>query len=161
MQFLTRAPVLWALFVLMIAGFFGFSLFNAAVGGTFLDFLSDPEAARAVVAGMTAEQRSAHFWVTALLDTAFPLSFGLFFAGMAMRFFGKWGKLAALPAFGALVFDLTENTIQALALSGAADVLDAKAWVTPGKLWLFYAAAIIALIAALIGLFRLLTKKRG
>lgn len=161
MQILTRAPVLWALLVLMILSGAGFQLFSPMVGGAYLDLVSEPGEVRALFDGLSPEQKTAHFWITVLNDTLFPLSFGLLFAGMALRFFGKWGRLAALPAFAVLIFDLTENTVQALALSGAADALDAKAWLTPGKFGLFWLAAAIALVAALIGLVRLVTRRRA
>jgi hypothetical protein len=161
MQFLTRAPVLWALFALMILAAAGFQIFGPAVGGAYLDLVSEPGEVRALFASLTPEQKTAHFWVTVIIDTIFPLSFGLLFAGMALRFFGKWGKLASLPAFAVLIFDLTENTVQALALSGVADGLDTKAWLTPVKFGLFWLAAGIAIVAALIGVFRLVTRRKG
>ncbi len=40
MSFLTRTPVLWALFVLQILIGMGFGVFREAVGGTYLDFIS-------------------------------------------------------------------------------------------------------------------------
>lgn len=161
MQFLTRAPVLWALFVMMILSGAGFQVFGPAVGGAYLDMVSEPAEVRALFEALTPEQRTAHFWVTVLNDTLFPLSFGLLFAGMALRFFGKWGKLASVPAFAVLIFDLTENTVQALALSGVADALDTKAWLTPVKFGLFWLAAGIAILAALIGIFRLVARRKG
>lgn len=161
MNLISRTPVLWALFVLTILCIPAFQYFAPMAGGQLLDMLSQPEEVRATLAAMTPEQRSVHFWVTVLLDTLFPLSFGLLFAGMGWRFFGKWGPLAALPGFAVLVVDLTENTIQALALSGTADALDAKAWVTPLKYGLFWFAALVALIAAGIAVYRLVAKKRG
>ena len=160
MSLIIRTPVLWALFVLMVVCVFAFRHFTPAVGGQFLDMLDQPEAIRATFAAMTPEQKSAHFWVTVLVDTAFPIAFGLLFAGLAWRFFGKYGPLAAIPGFAVLIVDLTENTIQALALSGAADALDAKAWVTPLKMGLFYLAAVIALVALGIAVFRMVTKKQ-
>ena len=161
MQFLTRAPVLWALFALMILAAAGFQIFGPAVGGAYLDLVSEPGEVRALFASLTPEQKTAHFWVTVIIDTVFPLSFGLLFAGMALRFFGKWGKLASVPAFAVLIFDLTENTVQALALSGVADALDTKAWLTPVTFGLFWLAAGIAIVAALIGVFRLVTRRKG
>lgn len=161
MQFLTRAPVLWTLFTLMILSGLGFQFFSPAVGGAYLDLVSEPAEVRALFEALSPEQKAAHFWVTVLNDTLFPLSFGLLFAGMALRFFGRWGKLAALPGFAVLIFDLTENTVQALALSGAADALDTKAWLTPLKFGLFWLAAAIAIVAALIGVFRLVTRRKG
>jgi len=160
MTFITRTPVLWALFVLMLLCIFAFQHFTPAVGGQFLDMLDEPLAIRETFGAMTPEQKSVHFWVTVLVDTAFPLSFGLLFAGLALRFFGEWGVPAAIPAFAVLIVDLTENTVQALALSGVADALDAKAWVTPLKMGLFYIAALIAVAALAIAVFRLVTQKK-
>ena len=161
MQFITRTPVLWALFVLTILANAGFILLDPLIGGTMLDLVSSQEDTRRVFAALSPEQRTAHFWITVLLDTLYPLSFGLFFAGMAWRFFGKWGPLAAIPGFAVLVVDLTENMIQALALSGAADLLDAKAWVTPLKIYLFLIAAVIALVALVIAIIRRVRKGKG
>jgi hypothetical protein len=161
MSLITRTPVLWTLFGLMIASFIGFGLMAPAVGGKFLDMVSAPEDTRAVFDAMTVSERQAHFWVTVLLDTVFPLSFGLLFAGMAWRFFGKWGPLAAIPGFAVLIVDLTENTLEAITLSGAAYVLEPKAWVTPLKMYLFYAAAVIALVALCIAVFRRVTKPKA
>lgn len=158
MSLVTRTPVLWALFVLTIVLGAGFGLFAPAVGGQFLDMVSAPEEVQAVLAAMTPGERKAHLWLTVLMDTAFPLSFGLLFAGLAYRFLGS---LAALPGFAVLIVDLTENTIQALALAGIANVLDAKAWVTPLKMYLFYAAAAIALVAVLVAVYRLVQRLRG
>ncbi len=157
-QFLTRTPVIWTLFVLQILIGFGFFVFRDAAGGQLLDMLNTGDAARATIAGMTEAQRTAHIWITILLDTAYPLVLGGFLAAMALRFFGNFGKLAALPAFAAIVVDLTENMIQVLALSGTADALDAKDWVTPLKSGLFMVAMVIALIALVIAIIRMFRK---
>jgi hypothetical protein len=57
--------------------------------------------------------------------------------------------------------DLTENTLQAITLSGAAYVLEPKAWISPLKMNLFYLAALIALVAAGIAVYRLVTRKKA
>ena len=80
---------------------------------------------------------------------------------MALRFFGKYGRIAALPALATAIVDLTENTVQALALSGAADALDAKAWLTPLKFDLFYLAAGIALVALVIAIMNIFRKRQA
>jgi hypothetical protein len=161
MNFITRTPVLWALFVLMVVLTLAFGALAPMVGGQFLDMASQPADTRAVFDAMTPGERNAHFWITVLMDTAYPLSFGLFFAGMAWRFFGKWGPVAAIPGFAVLIVDLTENTLQALTLSGAAYVLEPKAWISPLKMNLFYLAALIALVALGIAVFRRVTKKKA
>lgn len=161
MSLITRTPVLWTLFVLTVVFFIVFGALAPMVGGQFLDMVSAPDETRAVFEAMTPAERTAHFWVTVLLDTAFPLSFGLLFAGMAWRFFGKFGRFAAIPGFAVLIVDLTENTLQAITLSGAAYLLDPKEWVSPLKMNLFYLAALIALVAAGIALYRVSTKKKA
>ena len=161
MAFLSRTPVLWGSFILFLLIGVGFGLFSGAVGGTYLDTLDSGEASRELIASMTDAQRSAHFWVTVLLDTAYPLAYGALFAGLALRFFGRFGRLAALPAIAVVVVDLTENMVQALALSGAADALDAKDWLTPLKFGLFFLAAAIALVALLIAIVSRVRGKAG
>jgi hypothetical protein len=160
-DFLKRTPVIWTLFVLMIVIGAGFGVFSKAVGGTFLDMTASAVQAREILAGMTAEQRDVHFWVTVLLDTAYPLAYGGFLAGMALRFFGSFGKAAAVPAFATIIVDLTENTVQALALKGSVDVLDAKEWLTPLKFGLFFLAAAIALVALIIAIVNLFRRKQA
>ncbi|MBU2605340.1 MAG: hypothetical protein KKC43_05555 [Alphaproteobacteria bacterium] len=158
---LKRTPVIWGLFVAAILIWLGFSIFAEAVGGTFLDKIANGERSRTLIAGLSEVQRSSHFRVTIFLDTAFPIAYGGFFAGMALRFFGKYGPIAALPALATAIVDLTENTVQALALSGAADALDAKAWLTPLKFDLFFLAAAIALIALFIAVVNIFRKRKA
>ena len=161
MNFLARTPVIWTRFVLMLVIGVGFSLFRPMVGGALLDMTSDPEAARTIIATMSDAQRTAHAWVTVLLDTAYPLAYGAFLGGLALRFFGRFGRYAALPALGVVIIDLTENLVQVLALAGWVDALDAKAWLTPLKFGLFFLAVGLAVIALLIGVVNLLRKRRA
>ncbi len=161
MSFITRTPVLWTLLGLTIALTLAFGAFAPMVGGEYLDMVSAPADSRALFEALTPAERRAHFWLTLLLDTAYPLSFGLFFAGMGLRFFGKWGKLAAIPGLAVLIVDLTENTLQWLTLSGAAYLLEPKAWITPLKMDLFYLGAVVALAGAGIGVYRMVTKAKS
>jgi len=161
MSLITRTPALWTLFVLTVVLTLAFGAAAPMVGGRFLDMASQPEDTRAVFEAMTPGERGRHFWLTVLLDTVYPLSFGLFFAGMAWRFFGRFGPFAAIPGFAVLIVDLTENTLQAITLSGAAYLLEPKAWVSPLKMNLFYLAGLIALVAAGIAVFRLFTRKKA
>ncbi|MEM9939022.1 MAG: hypothetical protein AAF768_09255 [Pseudomonadota bacterium] len=141
-MFLTRTPVLIFLFLAMLAIGYSFSSVRAAVDGPILDMLMTGEAAQARLAELNAEQRRAHFWATVFNDTAYPLAYGGLLAGLALRF---GGKILAVPAVGAALTDLAENTVQALALSGTADLLAAKSVLTPLKFGLFALAAVIAL----------------
>ncbi|WP_291077717.1 hypothetical protein [Hyphomonas sp.] len=159
MKFLARTPVIWISFVAMLVIGAGFGLCRPVVGGAFLDMTSDPDTARTIIAAMTGAQRTAHAWVTVLLDTAYPLAYGGFLGGLALRFFGRFGPYAALPALGVVIVDLTENLVQVLALADWADALDAKAWLTPLKFGLFFLAAGIAILALGIGLVNLIRKR--
>ena len=160
-NFLRRTPVIWTLFVLMIVTGIGFGFFRSDVGGVYLDTSSSMVQSREIIAGMSAEQRDTHFWVTVTLDTAFPLAYGGFFAAMALRYFSGLGGAAAMPALATIIVDLTENTVQALALHGTVDVLDTKEWLTPLKFGLFFLAAAIALVALIMAFVALFRRKQA
>ena len=70
---LKRTPVIWGLFIAQLLIFPCFALFSDAVGGRYLDTITTGEGCRALIAAMTQAQRNAHFWITVLLDTAYPL----------------------------------------------------------------------------------------
>lgn len=112
---------------------------------TILDEISDPDQIRKTVAAMTPEQKSAHWWMTLLLDYAYPLAYGAFFAGIALRYFGLAGIWLAIPAFVLIPADMIENTIQLFILSGDESLIALKTIVTPIKLVAFITAATIAL----------------
>lgn len=113
---------------------------------TILDEISDPDQIRDVVAAMSPEQRSAHWWMTLLLDYPYPLAYGAFFAGIALRYFGPAGIWLAIPAFITIPADMIENTIQLFILSGDESLIALKTVVTPIKLVSFITAALIALL---------------
>ncbi len=118
-----------------------------SVGGVILDSLASVEDTSALLFSMSAAQKSSHFWMTLLLDYAFPVAYGAFFAGLALQFRGWVGIILAVPA--ALVFgaDVVENTVQLLALQGFDGLLFAKAYLTPAKFFLFNVAALIAVLS--------------
>ncbi len=122
-----------------------------------IDEISDPDQIRAVVAAMTPEQRSAHWWMTLVLDYFYPLAYGGFFGGLALRYFGAAGIWAAIPAMIVVPADVIENTIQLFILSGDQSLLWVKAYVTPIKLVTFIIAALIALVALGLAVYRRLT----
>lgn len=122
-----------------------------------IDELSDPDQIRAVVAAMTPEQMSAHWWMTLLLDYFYPLAYGAFFAGLALRYFGALGIWMAIPAMIVVPADVIENTIQLMILSGDQSLIGLKAIVTPLKLVSFLVSALVALIALVFAAYRRLT----
>ncbi|MDP2246681.1 MAG: hypothetical protein Q8J65_01020 [Nitrosomonadales bacterium] len=144
--FLTKTSTLWILFVTTLLLFFTFRIVASTWGFTFIDSISSPEELRSLIAGMSAEQRISHAWATCTLDVAFPISAGLLFAGVALRFFPKYGIYLALPGFLAIPTDLFEGVIQVLALTDTADLLYLKAIVTPLKATLLLTGLAIAIV---------------
>lgn len=124
-----------------------------------IDEISDPDQIRTVVAAMTPEQMSAHWWMTLVLDYFYPLAYGAFFAGLALRYFGAAGVWVAIPSMIVVPADIIENTIQLFILSGDFSLIGVKAIATPIKLVSFIVAALIALGALLFALYRRLTSR--
>ena len=113
-----------------------------------IDEMSDPEAVGHHVEEMTGLQRSAHAWMTATLDVAYPLTYGAFFAGLTLR---ALKPVFAIRAIAVIPTDLMEGFVHVLALNGNYELLWLKAIVTPAKLVLFGAAIVIALVALWMG----------
>ena len=90
--------------------------------------------------------------MTATLDVAYPLAYGSFFIGMALRFFGRLGPWLALPCLVLVFTDLTEGLVQVLLLTGHDSLVWIKALVTPLKLALFTFGLILSLVGAAIAL---------
>ena len=122
-----------------------------------IDEVSDPDQIRAIVTAMTPEQRSAHWWMTLVLDYAYPIAYGIFFAGLALRYFGKAGFWLAIPTIICVPADMVENTMQLFILSGNESVLWVKAIATPIKLATFVVGAVIALVGLGIAGYRRVT----
>ena len=160
-DFLTRPLTIWALFFATLIITFTIGLVIPNVSGTFIDMVSDPKVVSSLIARMSEEQKQTHFWATLLLDTAYPLAYGGFFAGMTLRYFGQRGKWLSLPALSAVLVDLVENTIQMLALRGNEDMLWIKAFLTPVKFSLSLVAGLIALVALGIAIYYRLNRPAG
>ena len=135
----------------------GFAAIMAAWDFVLIDEMSDPSAIRSHLAEMTATQKSVHIWTTAILDVAYPLAYGLLFAGMALRYFNQWGWWIALPSVLVIPVDLTEGAVQVAALTGYLDILWMKAYVTPLKLALFLFGLVASLAATVIAIKRQMT----
>ncbi|MFT6437772.1 MAG: hypothetical protein ACJAVI_005853 [Candidatus Azotimanducaceae bacterium] len=144
---ITTNRALWLLFIATLTITAGFPAVSNIWGVMFIDGISSPDEVRIVISQMSAEQKIVHAWVTATLDVAYPLSYGLFFAGTALRFFSKYGLyLATLPLI-AIPVDLIEGVVQVLALTDTADFIGAKAILTPAKSVLFVAGFCISVAA--------------
>tara|TARA_R110002072_G_scaffold56097_12_gene145618 strand:- start:7090 stop:7575 length:486 start_codon:yes stop_codon:yes gene_type:complete len=149
---LKRPLVLWVLFVLTLLLTYSFSLIREQWGLTLLDSITSPSDSRGLIGSFTQEQIMVHVWTTAVVDVAYPLAYGLFFAGTALCFFGRFGLYLALPAFTVIPVDLIEGVVQVLGLLGTVDLLDWKAILTPAKFILFFAAMGIAMLGWVVWL---------
>lgn len=116
-----------------------------ALGGM-LDLTLDGRSARALLAQLSPWQREVHAHATLIYDGLYPLAYGAFFAGLAIRLGGRSARWVALVMLGGMVTDYAENIVQLLALSGRADWLDAKTVLTPLK----FALTGLAILATLV-----------
>lgn len=144
---LTRTSTLWILGISTPLLFCAFPIVSSYWGFNFIDSISSPEELRTIISGMSAEQKSSHAFATSTLDVAFPISAGLLFAGVALRFFPNYGSFLALAGLLLIPVDLFEGVIQVLALTGTSDLLDLKAVVTPLKFCFLLGGLAIAIVA--------------
>lgn len=144
---LTRPKSLWFTFFWTVLLTVCFPIVASQWQLVFLDALSSPAEVRTQLMAFSATQKTVHAWSTGTLDVAYPFAYGLLFAGTALRFFKRLGPYLALPGFLAIPVDLAEGVVQVLALTDTADLLTAKAWLTPLKLLLFTGGLAIALFA--------------
>jgi len=144
-KILTKTSTLWLMFTATLLITFMFPMLANQLGLTLIDAIASPDQVRKILSDMTADQRSAHAWITGTLDVAYPLAYGFLFAGVALQFFPKAGPYLAILALLAIPVDLIEGVIQILALTETADLLVLKTFVTPLKMALFLGGLLIAL----------------
>lgn len=120
---------------------------GVAIGGM-LDMTLDGASARELMMQLTLWQRDIHAHATLIYDGLYPLAYGAFFAGLAIRLGGSRARWIALTMLAGMIADYAENIVQLLALSGRADLLDAKTLLTPIKFALTGAAVIATIVLA-------------
>jgi len=144
-------------FILMVLCGLGFGVFSGATGGVLLDQEMTEASTRAALAGMSAAEKTSHFWITVLLDSAYPICYGAFFIGVIARLAGDHRVWAIWPNIIGVGCDYVENTVQAMALSGSTDWLWLKDIVAPTKM---AALAVGLLLIIGFGLRVLMTRKK-
>ena len=144
-QLPTDTRTLWWLFIATVLITLSFPLASQYFDITLIDGISSPEATRQIIAEFSDGQRTAHAWITGTLDVAYPLAYGLLFAGVSLRFFPVSGRYLALAPLVCIPVDLFEGLVQVLALIDAADWLILKAVVTPLKTVLFLCGLVTTL----------------
>jgi len=134
LNWLSQTKVLWMSFGLTVLVSVAFVMLAGQVNGHFMDEALTETGALATLNGLSSAQKDFHFWVTALLDTLYPLVYGGFFAGMVARLAGGARRWAVWPGFIGVDCDFIENITQMLALSGNPNWLFLKDVVTPIKM---------------------------
>lgn len=147
LKILAQTRSLWIAFVSTILITIAFPLAASIWGITFIDAISDPAEVRQAISDMTTDQRFVHAWITATLDVAYPLAYGALFAGSAYAFYDRFGRYMAVPLLVVVPVDLLEGVVQVLALTDSADLIDAKAVLTPLKTALF----LVGLLTTVVG----------
>jgi len=145
LNFLQQVKTLWILFAAIVAFAVGFQLAIPIAGGALLDGITTLAESEELLEQMSVQQKRAHLWITVLLDVPFPFAYGGLFLGLCLRNAGKFAFYLSAPAFFVIPIDLLENMVQFIALLGYETLLPAKAYLSPIKFLLFYAAALIAL----------------
>lgn len=143
--FLKQSRTLWLLLLATIALAIGFQITTPFAGGALLDVSTTLAASEELLQVMSIQQKRAHLWITVLLDVPFPFAYGGLFLGLCLRHGGRFAFYLAAPAFLVIPVDLIENAVQVIALLGNETLLPAKAYLTPAKFLLFYAAAMVAI----------------
>jgi len=156
LNWLSQTKVLWVSFVLTVLVSVAFVTLASQVNGHFLDEALTQAAALEALNGLSSDQKSFHFWVTALLDTLYPLVYGGFFAGMIARLAGSMRRWAVWPGFIGVDCDFVENIAQMLALSNDPSWLFLKDFVTPIKMG---GIGISLLLIAVFGVLALRRRK--
>lgn len=154
LKYLQMNTVLWFLFGATLACVYGFNLWGPSAGGVLLDTLATEVDVQAQLDVMSLEEKNSHFWMTLILDMIFPIVYGGFFAGVALRFFEGKAKWLAVPAFTVALIDVAENTVQLFLLNDVGGLIALKPILTPAKFTLFNVAALIAVVALVFGLYR-------
>lgn len=147
---------LWLLFAATIVITFSFPMLAQMFALSFVDAVSDPAVTRQMIEGFSAEQRTAHAWITATVDVAYPLAYGGFFAASARCFFPNMSFLV-WPGLIVIPVDCLEGLVQVLALIDVVDWVDAKALLTPLKFGLFYISFGITLVGWITWVYRRVT----
>ena len=152
---LTSAICIWSTLALTLVLTAVFGLVMHIWNFTIIDEMANPQMIRVHIEAMSHEQRRAHAWLTATVDVVYPFAYSALFAGLALRFLGRAGKVLAWMAAIAVPADLIEGFAQVVALNGGFFILPLKAIVTPIKLFCWAVPGLGAVIAAVVA-----TKRR-
>lgn len=150
-DYLTKKSTLWFLFAATICLTISFAVVMQLWGFGIIDEMFVASQINDHIGAMTAKQKQAHIWTTATLDVLYPFVYAGFFAGVALKAFGRVGLWLAIPAILCIPVDLTEGYAQVMLLSGHVEYMGLKTTTTPLKYGLFFSGLLITTV----GLFKL------
>ena len=160
-QKLRRPWVITIAFTMFALLGYSFSYFQDIMGVGLLDVLINSQEARLQIANMDGHARTVHFWMTLIVDSAYPLLYFCWMAGviaLLLHYLSwgskSWGFLFYLGLFLGLGSDFAENIIQLCALKGV-DFLVAKPFFTSLKFGFLLVNTVLVL-----GLFGVCLHKR-
>lgn len=159
--FLSDGRTMVVLLLAMIVIGVSFGWVSAAIGGPMLDLISHPDANFQRLSEMNAQHREAHLWVTLTLDSLYPIAYGGFLAGVALRYAPRYALAAASPALALVLVDIVENALIVSALLGNAGIVHIKAYATHFKWWLFGFAVVLSITLVLAAMLRHFSERRG
>ncbi len=149
---LSQTKALWVSFslTLILTLIFGVVMYIGEF--RIIDEMYSSEDIRRHIANMTPEQRSMHAWLTGTVDVIYPFTYGAFFIGIAMKYFGRFGFWLALPTLVLIMADLTEGFSQIMLLTGDERYMGLKTIATPTKLILYISELCVTVIGLVIAL---------
>nr|WP_298930275.1 hypothetical protein [uncultured Erythrobacter sp.] len=143
LRILAHPPMLWSNFIATLALTAVFGAVMHFWDVVIIDEMYDAGAILAHIADLTPKQRSVHAWLTGSVDVLYPLVYGGFFIGVALKAFGRTGIWWAIPSALVIPVDLFEGFTQIMLLNGHTEYIHAKVAATPIKLVLFVAGLAI------------------
>ncbi len=159
LAFLAQTKTLWFTFILTLLLTVAFVVVMQVWQFGLIDEMYNAADIKAHIAAMSPTQRTVHAWTTGTLDVAYPLCYGAFFIGVALKSFGRFGFVLALPSLLVIPVDLTEGFSQIMLLGGHNEYMGLKIIATPLKLGLFGLGLVIALIGLALMFFKFLKNR--
>ena len=145
MRKLTNSCLLLTLLAACIGFVILFLVLENLLGVKLLDKILTLSESNLVLQSMSDSRRNAHIWITLILDTLFPVVYGLLLIGTTMKLYSNQTLGWIAPALILVAVDLIENMVHVLALLSHEPVLVFKRFLVPAK-WLLTAVAVVIIV---------------
>ena len=154
LNFLAQTKILWCTFSMTLCLTIIFGIVMHFEGFGIIDEMFIADDIRKHIDAMSPRQRSIHAWLTGTIDVLYPFAYGAFFVGVAIKCFGRYGVLLAIPSILVIPADLTEGLSQIMLLNGQDAFMDLKLIATPIKLVLHIFGLCITILGLLLAFKR-------